>query len=203
MTRDGKRVLFATSGRSAYTVKSIPAEGDGPSQELLMLTGAAYSLDAGPDGSIYLDQWHRASTLLRFSASGGHAEQFAEFPARVLNREDLAVLQDGRTVVSQRIGASTRLLALEPGKDPAPLITPASPPVAGGGTVRAKWSFLRGRRQIGLSVSNGQILRRIPFNHRSARLPQLRRQDHLLCRRRHGMGHWKRRPKELRAGDCG
>jgi len=168
VTRDGKRVLFATSRRSAYAVNSIPADGNGPSQELLLLTGAAYSLDVGPDGSIYLDQWHRASTLLRFSASGGHAEQFAEFPARVLNREDIAVLQDGRTVVSQHIGASTRLLALEPGKDPTPLIytrEPTGSPVAQDGPGHVV--FLVGTPpEIGVaSVSNGQILRRIPFNH--------------------------------------
>jgi predicted Ser/Thr protein kinase len=168
VTRDGKRVLFATSNHSLYTVKSIAANGAGSSSDLLLLTGAAYSVDAGPDGSIYLDQWQRASTLLRFSASGGHAEQFAEFPARVLNREDIAVLKDGRTVVSQRTGVSTRLLALEPGKDPTPLIytrEPTGSPVAEDGSGHVV--FLVGAPpEIGVaSVSNGQILRRIPFNH--------------------------------------
>ena len=208
VTRDGNRVLFATSRRSAYTVKSIPADGEGPSQELLLLTGAAYSLDAGPDGSIYLDQWHRASTLLRFSASGGHAEQFAEFPARVLNREDLAVLQDGRTVVSQRIGASTRLLALEPGKDPAPLIytrEPTGSPVAEAGPGHVV--FLVGAPpQIGVaSVSNGQILRRIPFNHGEITALAATPDGRTIFCAAGGMV-WAipqtGEPKELRAGDA-
>ena len=71
-------------------------------------------------------------------------------------------------MVSQRIGASTRLLALELGKDPAPLIftrEPTGSPVAQGGPGHVV--FLLGTPpQIGVaSVSNGQTLRRIPFNH--------------------------------------
>uniref|UniRef100_Q01T31 Serine/threonine protein kinase n=1 Tax=Solibacter usitatus (strain Ellin6076) TaxID=234267 RepID=Q01T31_SOLUE len=208
VTRDGKRVLFATSRRSAYTVKSIPADGNGPSPEVLLLTGAAYSLDAGPDGSIYLDQWHRASTLLRFSASGGHAEQFAEFPARVLNREDIAILRDGRTVVSQRIGASTRLLALEPGKDPAPLIYTSEStgsPVAEDGPGQVV--FLVGTPpKIGVaSVSNGRILRRIPFNHGEITALAATPDGRTIFCAAGGMV-WvipeAGEPKELRAGDA-
>ena len=74
-TRDGKYALTFTHHGSMYRMAKVPLDGHGPSQTLLTLTHAAFSLDIGPDGGIYLDQNDRPVELVRFPAEGGRVER--------------------------------------------------------------------------------------------------------------------------------
>ena len=175
VTRDGKSVLAAIGSGNTDRIVAIPRSGRGAVRTLLSLTSPVFSLDAGPDGSIYLDQEERPVDLLRFSAQDGHAEKIARLPAYEtpgapwFEEESFAVLPDGRAVLTQGTGGRMRLMVVEAGKDPRPLVATAeenAAPVAAAGADEV--AFLIGpapRRTIAMAaVSNGRITRRIPFD---------------------------------------
>ncbi|HEY1660771.1 MAG TPA: protein kinase [Candidatus Sulfotelmatobacter sp.] len=169
VTRDSRNVLEAINTGSAGRVMSVPASGRGPARDVLLVTSLINSLDAGVNGSIYIDQHQRPEALVRFSAAGGHAERIADFsPDQVA--DTFLVLADGRAVLSIYTGGASRLMAVEAGKPPEPLIYtqeenagPMAP--AGPGQI----AFLVGtepRRTIAIGeVATGRITRRIPFEH--------------------------------------
>jgi len=102
----------------------VPLDGHGPSQTLLTLTHAAFSLDIGPDGGIYLDQNDRPVDLVRFPAEGGHVERIATMAQTGDTNalDSFAVLPDGRAAWIELTSGRTRLTVLEAGKDPVPLV---------------------------------------------------------------------------------
>ncbi|MGD0873289.1 MAG: protein kinase [Bryobacteraceae bacterium] len=215
-TRDGKSILAAGAAGNVAQILSIPRSGRGSPTPLLSLTNTVFAVDSGADGSIYVDQVDRPVDLLRFSVQGGHVERIATLPAYeapgapYLDSESFAILPDGRVVLTQGTGGRLRLMAVETGKDPVPLIdtaeeTTAPVTVAGPNEI----AFLIGpepRRTIALAaVSNGRIIRRIPFDkgpiHSLAASPDGKT---LYCAA--GGAVWSipvagGEPKKIRAGD--
>jgi len=166
VTRDGRSVLVAGTVENTTRILAVPRSGSAPGQPLLTLTGAVYSMDVGPDGAVYIDQWNRPAYLLKFRPEGGHVERIATFPT--LETEYIAVLSDGRVVLPQRAGGHLRLLVVEAGKDPVPLVNTSEEttgPVTSAGPGAA--AFLIGpepRRTIALAdVASGRIIRRVPL----------------------------------------
>jgi serine/threonine protein kinase len=170
VTRDGQSILIVGGEGFQSRVRAIPRSGKGPPRVLLTLTAMIYYLDAGPDGAIYLDQVERPTDVLRFRVSGGRAEKIATLPAYASaygSGGSLAVLPDGRIVVQETAGR-TRLMVVEPGKDPAPLVNTSEDtlgPVTAAG--RDQIAFLIGSpptQTIAMATTaNGRITRRIPF----------------------------------------
>ena len=161
-SRDGRTVLLTTQDQSVVRLMSFPASGNSPPASLLTLTNAVDGLDIGPDGSIFLDQVERPPELLRFPASGGHAEKIADLTA-VPGGGGLAVLPDGRAVAPQVSAGRTRLMIYQPGKSPVPLVNTAeetSVPVAVAGDQVAflMWPLSTGAPGIATaSVAQGRI----------------------------------------------
>jgi len=175
VTRDGKSILAVVDVGNLAVVTSISRDGRRLVPSLLTLTNTLYSLDSGPDGSIYVDQVERGGELRRFSPQGGASERVALLPPYEApgspseDSENFAVLPDGRAVIGQGTGGQTRLMIAETGKDPVPLLNsnePNSAPVTAAGPDAV--AFLLGPPQhqgIALaSVSTGRILRRLNFD---------------------------------------
>jgi predicted Ser/Thr protein kinase/WD40 repeat protein len=167
ITRGGNSVIVALSEGNTMRVAVVSRDGRVETPYVAAMTNVIDSLDGGPDGSIYLDQVDRPMYLLRFSASGGHAGKVATFPPQ-LGSASIAVLPDGRIVIEQDSGGRRRLLAVQQGQDPVPLINTTEPnaaPVTAVGADRI--GFLIGpepRRTLAVAaVSNGRIVQRIPF----------------------------------------
>ena len=172
VTRDGKTVIAESIAGDGVRFSAIPANGRGPVKTLFTTTSEAWSIDTGPDGSVYLDQIDRPTHLFRFHADGGHAEPVAavSFPP-VLGYllHTFAMLPDGRIVTPVAAGGHVRLMLAEGGKNLVPLVNTteetASPVTAAG---PGEVAFLIGpepRRTIATaSVANGRITRRIPFD---------------------------------------
>jgi eukaryotic-like serine/threonine-protein kinase len=165
VTRDGQSVLAVGTSGSLSRIVAIPRRGNAAPQTVLTLTMVVSALDVGPDGRIYADQNDNPMAVTRFPLQGGHAETVATLPDGL---RGFAVLPDGRIVATQLPGGRPRLMVIETGKNPRPLITThedTTGPVttAGPGGV----AFLVGpepRRTIALAtVANGRITRRIPF----------------------------------------
>jgi hypothetical protein len=166
MTRDGKTVL-AASFTGFTRITAIPRRNRGPVSSLFTLTSLVWTLDSGAGGSIYLDQVDRPVSVLRFRPEGGHAERIATVIGETA--DDFAVLPDGRTVLQELVVGRVRLMILEAGKDPVPLVNTAEEtavPVAAVGP--SEIAFLIGpepRRTIAMAaVSSGRVTRRIHFD---------------------------------------
>ena len=170
-SHDGQAALAVSRDGSTFRVTSIPLDGKAPSRVLLTLTRAIYSIDSGPDGSIYIDQNDRPKDLVRFAAAGGRVERIASV-TNEMSDDNFAVLPDGRVVWIEPSAGRLRLTVVEPGKDPVPLVNtneetgwpmvPVSPP-SGPGEV----AFLLGRQRATIalaSLANGRITRQLPFD---------------------------------------
>jgi hypothetical protein len=116
-------VVVVPSGNLEQIV-AIPRSGRGESRVLFSLTNAVFALDAGLDGSIYVDQLERPVELLRFSSQGGRSEKIStllpyEAPGSSwFADQGFAVLPDGRAVLAQATNGRMRLVAVETGKYP-------------------------------------------------------------------------------------
>ena len=167
-TRDGKDVVISTAKGNTYRVAAVPLDGHGPTRPLLNMIHPIWALDTGADGSIYLDQCDRGGELVRFSANGGKVERVVA----ISNPDELeyfTVLADGRTVWAERTASHTRLILVEPGKDPSPLINSneetAGPMTAVGSDQVAFMIGPQPRHTIALAaLSNGRITRRLNFD---------------------------------------
>jgi len=167
-TRDGKYAVISTVRGNLYRVASVPLDGHGPTRTLLNLIHPIWALDAGPDGSIYLDQNDRGAELVRFSALGGHVERIVAL-SNADESEHFAVLPDGRAVWAERTASHSRLILVEPGKDPTPLINTteetAGPMTPVGSDQLAFMIGSQPRHTIALAaLSNGRITRRLSFD---------------------------------------
>lgn len=168
-SRDGKYAITSTLNGDTYQVSAIPLDGRGPTRKLFDMTRFISSLDMGPDGSIYLDQNDRASDLVRFSAEGGHVERITTLANSEEYYEDFTVLPDGRAVWAERTASHSRLILVEAGKEPSPLVNTAEEtggPMAPVGSDQV--AFMIGPRPghtIALAaLSNGRITSRLSFN---------------------------------------
>ena len=163
VSRDGQSILFAE--QSPYQIVSA-FRNEGVPQVLLPLTNMTYAMDTAQDGSLYMDQVRRGTSLVRFPLRGGHAEELASLPAQ--DTTQFAVLPDGRVVWQQRTANRTRLVIVEQGKATVPFSAIAEEtalPAADAGPGQVALTLGQDRRTIGVaSVATGRIIQRIPFD---------------------------------------
>jgi hypothetical protein len=123
-------------------------------------------LDVAADGAVYADQVERITEVVRIS--GGHARRMAEAPIT----RPLTVLPDGRIVTMQVVAGRNRLVAIEEGKEPAPLLSitePVREPATSAGPGLLAFVLeTGGKQEIGIaSLASGHLVRRIPFDQGS------------------------------------
>jgi sugar lactone lactonase YvrE len=163
---DGQSVLAVGAAGNLHRINSIPLNGSSAPRTVLALTMNVNGLDVGPDGRVYLDQSDGPMAIVKFPPDGGHAEKLALLP-RVNDQGYAAVLPDGRFTTTMYPGGHRRLMVIEAGKDPRPLIATqedTSDPVTGVGRLEVAFMIGSGPRTIGVAtLANGRITRRIPF----------------------------------------
>ena len=164
---DGRSVFVAVAAGNLHRVVAVPREPGAQPQSLLTLTMVPFSMDAGSDGSLYLDQTDRSSEVLRFAATGGAIERIAASPSyQRLGTGVALLLPDGRVLLPSRTAGRDRLQVTAPGKDPAPFLDTreeTSPPAALLGT--SEIAFVAGSapaQSLAIaSISEGRIARRL------------------------------------------
>ena len=113
----GSAVLVDAPDGDLHRILEIPRDGSDNIRTLLTLTVGPWFMDAGRDGSIYVDQVQRPSELLRFSTSGGVPEQLGISPSFLSYGHGGAVpLPDGRVLMGSSPGGRERLLVTAPGQ---------------------------------------------------------------------------------------
>jgi hypothetical protein len=165
---DGRSVLGIV-GSDLARIVAIRRSGSSTPSTLFTAIGSVEFLDSGPDGSIYAVQADHRLNLVRFRPEGGRAQKTTAFAQAGYYGSELCPLADGRVVVGSIAAGRRRLVAVEAGKDPVPLLNTneeTAPPVTPAGPNQV--AFLIGaepRRTIALaSIANGRITRRIPFD---------------------------------------
>jgi hypothetical protein len=98
--------------------------GAGAERPLFTTTSLVWQMDAGPDQSLYANMVDRPAEVVRFAADGTDVERLASFP-QVPDPITMTVLPDGRAVLPVRAASQVRLMAVQKGKEPAPLINSA------------------------------------------------------------------------------
>ena len=118
---DGKSIVtFARSG-ALIRIFRLPMSGAAEPVPLLTVTSNLWFLDAGPGDSIYANMVDRPVDVVRFAPDGTQVERLASFP-QIPDLTTMTVLPDGRAVLPVRASSQVRLMTVQKGKDPAPLV---------------------------------------------------------------------------------
>jgi eukaryotic-like serine/threonine-protein kinase len=176
---DGGSVIAAFRTQALTSIIRIPRDGRGTSQYLFTVTGDAWDIDAGPDGSILVSPLQRPAELVSYMLLGAQTlgklvpVKIASFP-ELSPLDMVAVLTDGRAVIPAEISGRTRLMAVERGKNPVPLVnTPeetAAPLTAVAGNRIAFMIGPEPHETIAIAdASNGRISERISLRKGSIR----------------------------------
>jgi len=165
VSRDGKSVLITLELGEFTRVLSVPAHGRGPAQTLFTTTHEVWGLDTAPDGSVYACVTDLPAELVSRPLDLDQTETLARFP-EVSDPDLLAVLPDGRVVLTVLYSDRARLVMVEPGKKPVAMVATTeetSTPVTAVGP--REIAFLIGpvpRATIAVAeVETGRITRRI------------------------------------------
>ena len=164
VSADGKSVMTLANKGDTYDLIDVPRDGTPGHRVVLSFRPEElpWYVDAGPDGSIYLDQIGRPYSILRFSVEGGSAE---ESPALTTNSQQVLPLADGRVILSNRSGKPQVLIG-RPGSEMRALLQTSEettgPLAPAGPDAAAMLVGGSGRQRIAVaSIANGSILREI------------------------------------------
>lgn len=121
VSSDGKSILTFVNSGALTRIFRFPVNGWEAPTELLTVSSTVWYLDAGPGESFYASMVDRSVDVVRFPPDGTRPERLATFP-QVPDASTMAVLPDGRAVLPVRASFRVRLMAVQKGKDPAPLV---------------------------------------------------------------------------------
>lgn len=165
VTPDGESVLIDLPSGNLHRIVAIPRSGASPVRTLMTLTSLAWSLDASPDGSIYVDQVERPLEMLRLPQSGGTPEVLAS--SETYTQYDALPVEfaDGRFLLPTLNAGQLRLLLGKPGGSFVPLVETAeetAPPIVqlGNDELALMVGSLPARTLSIASVKEGRIIRR-------------------------------------------
>jgi len=121
VSRDGKSVLIAQEWGEFTRVISAPAHGQGPVRTLFTATHEMWGLDSAPDGSVYACVTDLPAELVSRPVDRDQTETLARFP-EVSDPDLMTVLPDGRVILTVLNSERARLVAVERGRNPVPMV---------------------------------------------------------------------------------
>jgi hypothetical protein len=129
LSPDGGSVVAAFRAKALDRIVRFPLDGGSSPRELFTVTSDVWGMDAAPDGSILVNTMDRPGELVSFSAPGTQPAapskaapiKMGSFP-KPSWPDMVAVLTDGRGVIPAEVSGGARLMAVEQGKDPVPLV---------------------------------------------------------------------------------
>ena len=121
LSADGRSVLSSVHSGALTRIFRFPLSGGAGLTDILTVTSPAWYLEEGPDGSIYASLVDRPVDVVRLAPDGSREEKVASF-SQLPDLTTMTVLPDGRAVVPVRASSQLRLMVVQKGKDPAPLV---------------------------------------------------------------------------------
>ncbi|MFY9724739.1 MAG: protein kinase [Bryobacteraceae bacterium] len=165
VSRDGKSAVITRELGEFTQVLAVPIHGRGPAQMLFTATHEVWGVDTAPDGSVYSCVTDVPAELVSRPLDRDQTETWARFP-EVSDPDVLAVLPDGRVVLTVVYSERPRLMVVQPGKKPVAMVATTeqtSTPVTAAGP--REIAFMIGPAPRGTiafaDVETGRITRRI------------------------------------------
>ncbi len=121
VTRDGKSLLLALPAGSITRMVALPVSGQGDAKTLFTVISPVWYVEAGRDGSLFVNPVERSKELMRLAPGSGASERIVTFPLGGATDQAI-VLPDGRAVAPSAALGKVRLMAAESGKELVPLI---------------------------------------------------------------------------------
>lgn len=121
VSHDGKSVLIAQEMGEFTRVIAVPVHSRGPAQTLFTATHEIWGVDSAADGSVYACVTDLPAELVSRPLDRDQTEVVARFP-EVSDPDPIIVLPDGRVVLTVLYSYRARLVAVEPGKNPAAMV---------------------------------------------------------------------------------
>ena len=129
LSPDGASIVAAFRAKALDRIVRFPLDGNSSPEELFTVTSDVWGMDAAPDGSLLVNTMDRPGELVSFSPKETQSPaQSKAVPTRIggfpkLTWPDMVVvLTDGRGVIPAEVSGGSRLMAVEHGKDPVPLV---------------------------------------------------------------------------------
>jgi len=167
VTPDGKSVLFPLPSGDLQQIVSVATDGSGTRRLLFTVTQLVNTVEVGPDGSVYVDQFNRPGEVLRIPPSGAAPERLGYLTPVITAANGRSLpLPDGRVVVNARNRGQPQLIVMGTGREPVPLLDTAeatdAPMALVDGDRMAFMIGLRTERTIALaSIEDGRLLGRL------------------------------------------
>ena len=163
---------------------------------LFTLTGRFSGLDMAEDGTMFVDQQNNTLQVLRINRSGGSAQRIAKAESYFL-RSHTVELSDGRVIVPGIVSGRPRLMLTRTNKLATSLIDTAEetsgPITVVGGDQRCFPARKRTGEICGNRIAFGSAHHSQNFSTRCRFNRSVgvfsRRQNSLLCQRKHSMGN--------------
>ena len=121
LSADGASAIGAVAASALTRIVRIPLDGPRVVEDLFTVTGDVWDLDVAPAGAVDVNVADRPGEVVRFAPSGTQIARLARFPRAILSKMAVA-LPDGRDVVDARVSGRMRLMVMQQGKNPEPLL---------------------------------------------------------------------------------
>jgi eukaryotic-like serine/threonine-protein kinase len=121
LSADGASAIAAVPANALTRIVRIPLDGPHVPEDLFTVTGDVWDLDVAATGAVDVNVADRPGEVVRFAADGSRIASLDRFPRAILSKMVVA-LPDGRGVVDARISGHMRLMVMEQGKNPQPLL---------------------------------------------------------------------------------
>jgi hypothetical protein len=128
LSPDGGSVVAAFRTKALVRIVRFLLDGRDTPHELFTVTSDVWGLDAAPDGTLLVNLLDRPAELVNFDPRGKQPSATTVPPIKIGSFPKLAwpdmvaVLTDGRAVIPAEVSGASRLMAVERGKDPVPLL---------------------------------------------------------------------------------
>jgi hypothetical protein len=165
VTPDGNWVVFVVKAADQFRVVATPRQSSNRVQTLFTVTAQPNNIDVARDGAIYVDQVSPGTEIGRISKNGQEV-RFAELANLPLGVGALP-LPDGRVLAEVRAGGTSRVVAVTPGREPAPFVPTLDDETLGPIAMLGPGHVIflvgaAGQRQVAVaSIADGLLVRRL------------------------------------------
>lgn len=121
LSADGASAIAAVPANALTRIVRIPLNGPHVPEDLFTVTGDVWDLDVSATGAVDVNVADRPGEVVRIAPATGEVTTLARFPRAILSKMAVA-LPDGRDVVDARVSGRMRLMVMQQGRKPEPLL---------------------------------------------------------------------------------
>jgi len=121
LSPDAESVVAALPAKALMRIVRIPLRGRGVPDDLFTVTSDVWHMDVAGNGSMLVNLIDRPGEVVRLTPTGAQMAMIGRFPQATASKM-VVTLADGRDVVDVSVSGRMRLMVMERGKAPVPLL---------------------------------------------------------------------------------